>query len=55
VKRYYDQDSWPADLVFKKESFELLQHILMEAGELDVMQPYEALVNTEFAKKAAEK
>ncbi len=53
VKRYYDQDSWPADLVFKKESFELLEHILMEAGELDEMQPYEKLVNTKFAEEAA--
>lgn len=53
VKRYYAQDSWPTDLVFKKESFELLQHILMEAGELEEMQPYEALVNTEFAEEAA--
>jgi len=52
VKRYYDQDSWPENLVFKKESFELLQHILMEAGELEKMQPYEELVNTEFAMEA---
>ena len=55
VKRYYDQQSWPEDLVFKKESFELLEHILMEAGELENMLPYEALVNTKFAEEAAEK
>ena len=53
VKRYYEQDTWPEDLVFEKESFELLEHILMEAGELEGMLPYEELVNTDFAEKAA--
>lgn len=54
VTRYYDQDTWPENLVFKKESFELLEHILMEAGELDEMLPYEDLVDTSFAEKAIE-
>lgn len=53
VKRYYDQQSWPEDLVFEKESFELLEHILMEAGELEEMLTYEDLVNTKFAEEAA--
>jgi len=52
VSRYYEQDTWPEDLVFEKESFELLEHILMEAGELEEMLPYEALVDTTFAKEA---
>ncbi len=50
VTRYYEQDTWPENLIFKKESFELLEHILMEAGELEEMLPYEALVNTSFAE-----
>ena len=50
-----DQQSWPEDSVFEKESFELLEHILMEAGELESMLPYEALVNTKFAEEAAKK
>lgn len=54
VKRYYDQDTWKSDLVFKKESFELLQDILDMAGELSKRAPYEDLVNTEYALKAAE-
>ncbi len=54
VTRYYDQDTWKNDLVFEKESFELLQDILEEAGELAKRAPYEELVTTEFAKKAAE-
>ncbi len=53
VKRYYDQDTWKQDLIFEKESFDLLQDILDEAGELEKRVPYEELVNTEFAKKAA--
>lgn len=52
VKRYYDQDTWKSDLVFEKESFELLQDILDMAGELSERAPYEDLVNTEFAKEA---
>lgn len=55
VKRYYDQDTWKSDLIFEEESFDLLQDILDTAGELSKRAPYEKLVNTEFAKKAAEK
>ena len=54
VKRYYDQDSWKQDLIFSEDSFTLLQNILEEAGELAQRVPYEELVNTSFAQKAAE-
>lgn len=52
VERYKAQDTWKADLVFEKESFDLLQNILEEAGELPARVPYEALVTTEFAEAA---
>lgn len=52
VTRYYDQDTWKSDLVFEKESFELLQDILETAGELSKRAPYEDLVTTEYAKEA---
>ena len=52
VERYKSQDTWKENLVFEKESFELLQNILEEAGELPKRVPYEELVTTEFAKKA---
>jgi len=52
VTRYYDQKTWKSDLVFEKESFELLQDILEEAGELKERAPYEELVTTEFAENA---
>ena len=52
VTRYYDQDTWKADLIFEKESFELLQDILEESGELTERAPYEELVITKYAEKA---
>ncbi|MCF2683665.1 ABC transporter substrate-binding protein [Faecalicatena contorta] len=53
ITRYYDQDTWKEDLIFRKESFDLLQDILEEAGELTTRAPYENLVTTEYAEKAA--
>ena len=53
VTRYYDQDTWKENLIFEEDAFTLLQNILEEAGELDERVPYENLVNTEFATKAA--
>ena len=52
VERYAEQDTWKTDLAFEKESFDLLQNILMDAGELETGFPYEELVTTDFAKKA---
>lgn len=51
VERYYEQYTWKDNLVFEKESFELLQDILESSGELTERVPYEELVNTEFAQK----
>lgn len=53
VKRYKEQDTWKENLVFEKDSFDLLQDILTDAGELKEKVPYEKLVNTEYAEKAA--
>lgn len=55
VERYYAQDTWKDNLVFEKESFELLQNILTEFEVLKEKVPYEDLVNTDFAEKAASK
>ena len=52
VTRYYEQDTWKEDLIFEQDSFDLLQNILEEAGELPAWTPYEDLVNTEFAVQA---
>ena len=52
VERYKQQDTWKEDTVFEKDSFDLLQNILEEAGELPARVPYENLVTTEFSEKA---
>lgn len=54
INRYYEQDTWKDNLVFEKDAFDLLQNILEEAKVLEKRVPYEDLVNTDFAKKAAE-
>lgn len=54
VERYLEQDSWKTDTVFSETSFDLLQDILIEAGELEAPVPYNELVTTEFSVKAAE-
>ena len=41
------------DLIFRQESFDLLQDILEEAGELKERAPYKDLVTTTYAEKAA--
>ncbi len=55
VERYAAQETWKSDLIFEEDSFTLLQNILDEAGELQKRVPYEDLVNTDFASKAAGK
>lgn len=52
VTRYYEQDTWKENLIFEEESFNLLQDILEDAGELTKRAPYEDLVTTKYAEKA---
>ena len=52
VKRYYDQDTWKENLIFEQDAFDLLQNILMEAGELEQFVPYEQLVVKTHAEAA---
>ena len=54
VERYKSQKTWKENLIFEEDSFTLLQDILMDAKELEQPVPYEDLVTTEYAKKAAE-
>lgn len=55
VERYKSQKTWKENLIFEEDSFTLLQDILMDAKELDQPVPYDDLVTTEYAKKAANK
>lgn len=52
VKRYYDQDTWKENLIFEQDAFDLLQDILMEAGELEQRVLYENLVTKTHAEAA---
>lgn len=52
VERYKAQDTWKEDTIFEESSFDLLQNILEETGELPKRVPYEDLVTTEFSKEA---
>ncbi|MDE6846350.1 MAG: ABC transporter substrate-binding protein [Lachnospiraceae bacterium] len=53
VERYASQNTWKNDLIFEEDSFNLLQNILEEAGELDERVPYADLVDTTFAQNSA--
>ena len=55
VRRYYEQDTWKENLIFEEESFDLLQEILEQAGELEKKAPYKTLVTTKYAEEAAAK
>lgn len=55
VNRYHTQDTWKENLVFEEDSFQLLQDILEDSGELNKRVSYEELVTVTFAQNAAEK
>lgn len=52
VERYKSQDTWKTNTIFTEESFNLLQDILTQAGELASPVPYTSLVTTEYSEKA---
>lgn len=52
VERYLAQDTWKEDTIFEESSFELLQNILEEAGELPERVPYDKLVTTAYSEAA---
>ena len=55
VERYKSQDTWKTSTVFTEDSFNLLQDILTQAGELKSPVPYSDLVTTEYSEKALNK
>lgn len=52
LQSYKDIDAWKNDPVMKEESFELLQTVMEEAGELKQKAPFDKVVNNHFAKEA---
>ena len=51
VQSYKDIDAWNETPVLKEESFDKLQLIMTEAGELTQKAPYDEIVNNSFAEK----
>ena len=51
VERYKSIDAWNTDPVLTQESFDRLQEVIIEAGELDEKAPYDKIVNNSFAEK----
>lgn len=52
IQSYKDIEAWSDNPVLKKDSFDLLQNVMTEAGELKQTAPYEKIVNNEYAENA---
>ncbi|MDD3304060.1 MAG: ABC transporter substrate-binding protein [Clostridia bacterium] len=51
IERYKGIDVWSDTPVLKEESFDLLQTVMEEAGELKVKAPYDKIVNNSYASE----
>ena len=51
VKSYKKIDAWKKDMTATEKSFDRLQSIMMNAGELDAKVPFNKLVNNSFVKE----
>ena len=54
VESYRNINAWNENPVMREESFELLQNIIYDAGELEKKAEYSDVVNNDFAIKAIE-
>lgn len=55
IQSYKDIDAWNETPVLKEESFNRLQDVMIEAGELKEKVPYDKIVNNSYAEKAINK
>lgn len=55
LQSYKDIDAWKTDPVMKEESYNLLQTVMEEAGELKQRAPFDKVINNSFAEKAVNK
>ena len=51
IQSYKDIDAWNDTPVLKQESFEKLQEVISEAGELTQKAPYDKIVNNKYAEE----
>lgn len=52
VERYKNIDAWNSTPIMTKESFERLQEVMTNAGELEKVAPFEEIVNNRFAEES---
>ena len=52
LQSYIDIDAWNQNPILTKESFERLQTVMEEAGELKQKAPYETIINNSYAENA---
>ena len=52
IQSYKDIDAWNDTPVLKEESFNKLQDVMSEAGELTQKAPYDKIVNNKYAEEA---
>lgn len=52
IQSYKDIDAWNETPVLKEESFDKLQEVMSEAGELTQKAPYDKIVNNKYAEEA---
>ena len=55
LQSYKNIDAWKTDPVMKEESYNLLQTVMEEAGELTKKAPFDKVINNSYAQKAIEK
>lgn len=53
VERYKEIDAWKDEPSMTEESFNKLQEVMVNAGELSQTAPYEKIVNNEYAEKVS--
>jgi len=53
VQKYKDIDAWKTNPILEEKSFNKLQEVMTEAGELDQKAPYDKVVNNTFAVKVS--
>ena len=51
VERYKSIDAWKTDPVMTEESYNRLQDIMEEAGELEKRAPFNKVINNTYAEK----
>ncbi len=54
IQSYIDIDAWKDNPILEEKSFELLQTVMKEAGELEKEGDYNKIVNNNYAQKALE-